>query len=38
MTRRQRALRCAIYRGAFSGIAFFTVLIGALGAVDWIAG
>ncbi len=38
MTRRQRALRCAIYRGAFSGICFFTVLIGALGAVDWIAG
>lgn len=38
MTHSQRALRCAIYRGAFSGICFFTVLIGALGAVDWIHG
>lgn len=38
MTRRQRALRAAIYRGAFGFIAFFTVLIGALGAVDLIAG
>ncbi len=38
MTRRQRALRCAIYRGALAGIAFFTIVIGALGAVDRIAG
>lgn len=38
MTRRQRALRCAIYRGAFGCIAFFTIVIGALGAVDRIAG
>lgn len=38
MTNRQRALRRAIYRGAFSAICFFTVLIGALGAVDRIAG
>lgn len=38
MTRYQRARRSAIYRGLFGAICFFTVLIGALGAVDRIAG
>ena len=36
MTRRHR--RQAIYGSVFSFICFFTVLIGALGAVDRIAG
>lgn len=36
MTRTRR--RHAIYGSVFSFICFFTVLIGALGAVDWIAG
>lgn len=33
-----RMRRHAIYGSVFSFICFFTVLIGALGAVDWIAG